>query len=257
MRPSRALVPRLVVAAVLLASVAGAAAPAVAADDADAGTPLSVTITDGSTPTPTASTSTGSGGSTAGSGRPGTGSAVGGSSGGTTSGAGSSGGGTTQPETNPAGEVSVAGMLYVGGLNGSTAPSVNPGDGTVDLWFTVRNASKSVIDATAEFSLDGALFSNRLDTTSEVAITALHPGETRVVAASLHGAGQWTLLTGHVTLTPPESVDGTALAPVTRDGFFLLFPWLILSIVVVLAVAWAIVRVVRDALPPVPVAATT
>lgn len=261
MRPSRSVAPRLVVAAVLLASVVGAAAPAVAADDQDAGTPLSVTITDGSTPTPTASTSTGPTRSTSGSGSSGTGSSVGGSSGGTTSGssgsAGGTGGGATPPQTNTAGEVSVAGMLYVGGLNGSTAPSVNPADGTVDLWFTVRNASTSVIDATAEFSIDGALFSNRLDTTSDVAITALQPGETRVVSASLHGAGQWTLLTGHVTLTPPESVDGTALSPVTRDGFFLLFPWLILAILVIVAIAWVTVRVVRDALPPVPVAATT
>lgn len=148
-------------------------------------------------------------------------------------------------------------MLYVGGLNGNTFPDFNPADGTVDLWFTVRNASTSVIDASAQFSIDGAVFSNRLDTVSDVPIAALQPGETRVVSAELHGAGQWTLLSGHVTLTPPDSVDGTALSPVTRDGLFLLFPWLIVVLIVVLVISWVIVRVVRDALPPVPAAVTT
>lgn len=256
----RTIALRVVVGVFLVVAAAGATAPAVASDSPEDGTTLSVTITDGSTPTPSASPS----GSTPGG--AGSGSPVGGSNGGSRPGGavsggsgtgGAPGGGTTTPQTTPSGEVSVAGMLYVGGLNGTTLPSLNPTDGTVDLWFTVRNASTSVVDASAQFWIDGAVFSNRLDTASEVPITGLQPGETRVVSASLHGAGQWTLVSGHVTLTPPDSVDGTALTPVTHDGLFLVFPWLILSLLVVGVVAWVIVRVVRDALPPVPEAVTT
>lgn len=251
---------RVVVGVFLVVSVAGASASASAADNQDDGTPLSVTITDGSTPTPSA----GPGGSLPGGGAGGNGSPVGGSiRGGAGSGsaggggAGAPAGGASGGSAGPTGEVSVAGMMYVGGLNGGTVPSFNPADGTVDLWFTVRNASTSVIDASAQFWIDGAIFSNRLGTVDDVPIAALQPGETRVVSASLHGAGQWTLISGHVTLTPPDSVDGTALSPVTRDGLFLLFPWLIVVLLVVLVLAWVIVRVVRSALPPVPVAATT
>ncbi|WP_022877795.1 hypothetical protein [Microbacterium sp. B19] len=257
----RTIALRVVVGVFLVVAAAGATAPAVASDSPEDGTPLSVTITDGSTPTPSASPSRSTpGGAGTGGGQ------VGGSNGGSrpggsgSGGAGAgavSGGGSTTPQTTPTGEVSVAGMLYVGGLNGNTFPSLNPTDGTVDLWFTVRNASTSVVDASAQFWIDGAVFSNRLDTASEVPIAGLQPGETRVVSASLHGAGQWTLVSGHVTLTPPDTVDGTALTPVTRDGLFLVFPWLLLSLLVVAVVAWVIVRVVRDALPPVPEAVTT
>ncbi|WP_156495917.1 hypothetical protein [Microbacterium sp. T32] len=260
-RPS--IVVRVFVGVFLVVSVAGASAPATAADSHDDGTPLSVTITDGSTPTPSVSTSgpaSGAGGSGGGSGSSSGGSVRGGTGGGSVSGgsgaggpAGSAGGGTTTP-TN---EVSLAGMLYVGGLNGTTTPLFNPADGTVELWFTVRNASTSVIDASARFWIDGTVFSNDLDAVNDVPIAGLQPGETRVVSASLHNAGQWTLISGHVTLTPPDAVDGTALTPVTRDGLFLLFPWLIVVLLIVAVLAWVIVRVVREALPPVPAAVTT
>lgn len=229
-----------------------------AAEDPSSGTPLSVNVTDGSTATPSPSPST-----------TGTPSAVvpvtgpaarpGGTTGG--SGAGSApvggagtGAGAPAGSTSPADEVNVAGMLYVGGVNASATPSVNPAEGTVDVWFTVRNASKSVIDATASFWMDGAIFTNRLDAVQDVPVAALQPGETRVVSARLQHGGQWTLLSTHATLTPPESVDGTALTPVTRDTLVILFPWVIALLVLLLILTAVLVRVLRSVLSPAPAA---
>ena len=153
--------------------------------------------------------------------------------------------------------MSVGGGLFVGGLNGNGMPAVNPADGTVDMWFTVRNSSTKPVDATADFWMEGTVFSNRLDARDGVPITALQPGETRVVAATLSGAGQWTLVSAHVTFTPPETVDAAAATSVTRDALVLVFPWLIVLVAVAIALALAIVRVVRAALPPVPAAAVS
>lgn len=250
---------RHVVAIVALALAAvGFTAPAFASD-ADSGTPVTVNITDGSTPAPPSSSSPStvgsgpvSGGSSGGSSWDGTGSTVVGAGGA----AGSSGSATSPAgQTTPADEVSVGGGLYVGGLNGSGMPSINPADGTAEMWFTVRNSSASLVDATADFWMDGAIFSNRLGAVDGVAIAALQPGETRVVAASVHGAGQWTLVSAHVTFTPPATVDGAAATAVTRDALVLVFPWLLVLGAVVVVLAFVIVRVVRAALPPVPVAA--
>ncbi|OZD39018.1 hypothetical protein CH252_31165 [Rhodococcus sp. 06-1477-1B] len=260
---------RLVLLLALSAFAAmGLASPALASD-ADSGTPLTVSITDGSTPTPTPTSSPSTAGPGATSGGPSSGSSsgasrgTGGSTGGASTGVGSTGADTpgsgTSPagQTTPANEVSVGGGLFVGGLGGSGMPAPNPADGTVDMWFTVRNASTTPIDASADFWMDGALFSNRLDAVDDVPITALQPGETRVVAASLSGAGQWTLVSTHVTFTPPETVDGTAAAAVTLDALVVVFPWLIVLGAVVLALALVVVRVVRAALPPVPVVAAS
>lgn len=244
-----------VVAIVALAlAAAGFSAPAFASD-ADSGTPVTVNITDGSTPAPPSSSSpstAGSGGSSGGSSWDGTGSTVVGAGG-----TGSSSGSVTSPagQSTPANEVSVGGGLYVGGLNGSGMPSIDPGDGSVEMWFTVRNSSSSPVDATADFWMDGAIFSNRLGAVDGVPIAALQPGETRVVTASVHGVGQWTLVSAHVTFTPPATVDGAAATAVTRDALVLVFPWLLVLGAVVVVLAFVIVRVVRAALPPVPVAA--
>lgn len=264
MTPRRRASQRLVVSLALAAVAAvGLAVPAFASD-ADSGTPLTVSITDGSTPSPSpsSSSSTGSG--------PATGTSTGGSSGGSrgTGGSAGSGGSTgtgtssdpgTTPagQTTPANEVSVGGGLFVGGVNGTGMPAVNPADGTVDMWFTVRNSSTKPVDATADFWMEGAVFSNRLDARDDVPITALQPGETRVVAATLSGAGQWTLVSTHVTFTPPETVDAAAATSVTRDALVLVFPWVIVLAAIAIALALAIVRVVRAALPPVPAAAAS
>ncbi|CAH0207765.1 hypothetical protein SRABI128_01895 [Microbacterium sp. Bi128] len=233
-----------------------------AAEDPPSGTPLSVNVTDGSTATP-APTPRPSGSDspsavvpvTGPAARPGGSTGSTGSAGGSgvgTAPAGGAGAGSPTGSTPPADEVNVAGMLYIGGINAAGTPALNPAEGTVTVWFTVRNASQSVIDATASFWMDGAIFTNRLDTVDDVPVAALQPGETRVVSAELQHGGQWTLLSTHATLTPPDSVDGTALTPVTRDALVILFPWLIVVVAVLLLLTFVLVRVLRSVLAPAP-----
>lgn len=230
-----------------------------AAEDPPSGTPLSVNVTDGSTPTPTPRPSGSASPSavvpvTGPAARPGGSTGSTGSTGGSgvgTAPAGGAGAGSPAGSTPPADEVNVAGMLYIGGINAAGTPALNPAEGTVTVWFTVRNASQSVIDATASFWMDGAIFTNRLDTV-DVPVAALQPGETRVVSAELQHGGQWTLLSTHATLTPPDSVDGTALTPVTRDALVILFPWLIVVVAVLLLLTFVLVRVLRSVLAPAP-----
>lgn len=212
-----------------------AAAGAHAADTSDDDGNLSVVVTDDQTGAPSPSTSA-----------PGAGGGQGSGSGGSGSGGSGSGGGEVPAGSGGAGEgeVSVGGMLYLGGLSSSAALSANPGEGDLTLWFTVRNASNSTIDATADFWMNN-VFGGRVDTAEQVAITALLPGESRVVTAQLHHAGQWTLLDVHVTFTPPESVDGTPLTPVTRDASVLFFPWLIIGGLGLLVIGFFVVRALR------------
>lgn len=222
----------------------------------DTGGNLTVKVTDGSTPspTPTATSSPrpsgGEGGGGTGSG--GGGSSSGGSSGGQGSG-GAQGGGAGGAGQNPSGgagsEVTADGILYVGGLESSTALSLDPGEATVTLWFTVRNASGSTVDANARFWMS-SVFGNQIDALDGVPVAALQPGEMRIVTAQLHQGGQWTVLNAHVTLTPPESVDGHALTPVTRDATVLLFPWLIALIFVALGAGLLVWRLVRGTTAP-------
>lgn len=233
------------------------AAPA-SAEDGSTGTPLSVNVTDGSTATPTPSTSASASPSVVvpvpgPAPRPGaTGSSGGSGAGSSSSGGAGAGSGAPAGSIPVTDEVNVAGMLYVGGINATAIPSLNPGAGTVEVWFTVRNASESVIDATASFWMDGSVFTNRLDEVRDVPVTALQPGETRVVSAQLQNGGQWTLLSTYVELTPPDSVDGTTLTPVTRDALVILFPWLLVLAVVLLVLSYVLVRVLRSALAPAP-----
>lgn len=227
------------VAVALLALAGSTGASATTPSPDDSGT-LSVTITDGSTPTPSSPASPpASGGSTGPAG-----SAPAGSRpvpvSGPGSGSGPTGGGSTA-----ANEVSLAGMVYVGGLNASATPEVDPNGGVVEVWFSVRNAASTPIDATADFWMDTGIFPQRLDAVDDVAIAGLQPGETRVVSARLRHGGQWTLLSTHVTLTPPESVDGVALTAVKRDALTLLFPWVLTGLAVLAGLALLVVQIVR------------
>ena len=97
--------------------------------------------------------------------------------------------------TAPTGEVSIAGMLYVGGLNAAATPAVDPAGGVVDVWFTVRNASSSPIDATADFSMDTGIFPQRLDTvvTAILRIDPRSPAE----SGGEKGLGNYTIPPGN------------------------------------------------------------
>jgi hypothetical protein len=230
---------------------------------------LSVTVTEESaapTPAPTGDTGGDDGGggtSSGGTGGSGGGSGNGPSGGGSSSsngggsgqgtGTGDGGAGQTPPGT---GEVSVNGMVYVGGLESSSALSLNPGDAAVTLTFTVRNASQSTIDATADFWMN-SIFGNEIDAAHGIEIQGLAPGETRAVSTQLHNAGQWTLVNAHMTLTPPATVDGVELTPVTRDALVVVFPWFLAVLLILAVLAVVLVpRLIRGMQSPEPVASS-
>ncbi|MCI2956331.1 hypothetical protein MN032_01395 [Agromyces atrinae] len=168
-------------------------------------------------------------------------------------GSGSSAPATVAPVAVPvvaaADEFDLGGVLYIGGLSSAFSPSINPGGGEMQLWFTVRNVSASTFDASADFTLDGP-FANRIGEVDGVEILELKPGETRTVSASIAGVGQWAFLTAHATLEPPANVDGEELTPVTRDASIFAPPWFIGVLLVIGAAAFIIVRVVRGSVVP-------
>ena len=213
-------------------------------DDGNDSANLTVTVTDGSTPSPTPRPTSSSAAPvpSPSSGRSGPGTGATGGRGGTGTGAGSGTG------TGTGGTVSIAGMVYVSGVNSSVALSPDPAEADVTLWLSVRNASSSVIDLTADFWMESVLFGTALDSASAVPVTGLQPGETRLISTRLHGAGQWGLVNTHVKITPPATVDGTALTPVTRDALVVVFPWLSILLAATLVIALLAWRAVALAL---------
>ncbi|MBC7723583.1 MAG: hypothetical protein H7146_02400 [Burkholderiaceae bacterium] len=149
-------------------------------------------------------------------------------------GSGSSGSSTvvTGPDTIPAGAelpahgFDLGGILYLSGLTTTTMMSPNPFDGTVHGYFTVRNVSGTTLTSSARFWLDGP-FGNQLSEVTGIDIVDLKPDESRVIDATLAGVGQWTFMTAHATLTPPDVVEGTTLSPITRDSVVVVAPWLV------------------------------
>lgn len=117
----------------------------------------------------------------------------------------------------------LGGVLYLSGLTSSVAPSFTPGNGTVTLKLTVRNASSTTIDSKARFWLENAA-NVRVGQVNGVQVRDLEPGETRRISVTLRDLGQWTLLHGYVTFTPPKVVEGTPLSPITRDTMVALPP---------------------------------
>lgn len=163
---------------------------------------------------------------------------------------GSSGSNADPVVTSPAadtpldGELAVAGGLYLGDLNASASPTLNPFEGSTELWFTVRNRSQETVDAAADFSLAN-VFGGRLSI-ARVEITALKPGESRVVSTVLPGSGQWPVVVGRATFTPPSVIDGQQTAAADRAVTVFVFPWLLLIGGVLLVVGLIILRVTRQ-----------
>ncbi|WP_448811386.1 hypothetical protein [Agromyces bauzanensis] len=137
-------------------------------------------------------------------------------------------------------EVSLGGVLFVGGLAGGYSPSLNPLAGQLQVWFTVRNVSTSTIDATADFWLEGP-FGQRISQVDGVRVDAVVPGEKRTISATLPGVGQWTFLSTHVRFTPPALVDNAELSSFTRDANVFAPPWLI-GVLIVMWLGFAAVR---------------
>ena len=127
------------------------------------------------------------------------------------------------------GEVDLGGILFVSGVTSVYDWSINPLDGAAETSITVRNVSKSTFSSSVRFWADGPV-GNRLSEVKGVKITALKPGESRTVEASLGGIGQSTFVNVHATITPPKMVDDVKLDSITRDQFVVIPPWGILSL---------------------------
>lgn len=208
--------------------------PAHAADDAE-GIGISVPVLG---PTPSPSSTAAAGGAAA-------------SGGGSTNGGASKGGSTgtsagTAVTTDTAApapasdDMLIAGGLYLSDISGTSRPTMNPFEGTSELWVTLRNLSSDTIDATADFSLATA-FGTRIDG-AQVRISGLKPNESRVVATTLSGSGQWPFVVGRVTVSPPDQIAGQATSPVSRATVVYVFPWLLLIGLVLMVLALVILK---------------
>jgi hypothetical protein len=142
-------------------------------------------------------------------------------------------------------EYSVGGVLYVSGLRTEYRPSINPLAGELRAHFTVRNVSTAIIDSSSRFWVTSPV-GTEISSVEDVPIAGLKPNESVVVDATLTGVGQWTFATAHVTLTPPDVVDGVPLEPLTRDVFVVLPPWFLLALAAIVVLASVAVRIVRS-----------
>ena len=122
------------------------------------------------------------------------------------------------------------GILAMSGLTATASPSIAIGNGYVTLDFVVRNTSATAFDSTARFWIDNAV-GGRIVEVDDAAVAALEPGETRRVQVRIDGLGQHFVLHAHVTLTPPDTVEGVELDAITRDTTIAVPPLFVLSLV--------------------------
>ncbi len=135
-------------------------------------------------------------------------------------------------------------FFYVSGLTVLPAPQIGPEGGDLTLEFTMKNVSTAPITSSLRFWLDNAI-NLPVQTLDTVEVANLAPGETRTMRATFEDVGQWTFFRGHVTMTPPVDIAGTALWSLTRDSFTLILPWFLTAMLVLLA---ALVLAVRQLL---------
>lgn len=149
---------------------------------------------------------------------------------------------TAAPAPQPAStDIEVAGGLFLSDITGTSRPTANPFEGASELWFTLRNSSADTLDLTADFSV-ATLYGARIDG-ELVQVTAIKPGESRVVGVTLAGGGQWPFVVGRVTIDPPDTIAGQATAPVARAGMIWVFPWMLLGIGLIAALVVVLLRV--------------
>jgi hypothetical protein len=141
--------------------------------------------------------------------------------------AGTEGSGTAEPGT---GEDELGGLLYVSGLNWRYTPSLNPAAGSLEVWFSVRNAFDEPVDSSAQFWLTG-MFGQTVGTSATVGVLHLQPGETRTVSATIDGLAQWTVVTARMMFTPPPRLGSQTLSPVHRDEVVWFLPWFVILLV--------------------------
>lgn len=127
-------------------------------------------------------------------------------------------------------EVVVGGALAMSGLTATASPSFAIGNGTLELSFVVRNTSDEAFDSTARFWVVDVLGS-RIADIADVQVDGLEPDETRRVLVRIEGVGQHTVYRTYVTLTPPATIAGVPLTPVTRNAAVVVAPLFSMSLV--------------------------
>jgi hypothetical protein len=224
-------------AALASALIAAAAVTVARADDGTIGTGLNVEVLASSASASASPSTTVGGVSTTDSGTA-TNGTVGTTTTTTTAGTSTSAGtSTTAPASG------ITGVLYVSGLSWTYLPSLNPLDGALTLRFTVRNVYQQTVTATAGLWVNHFL-GGAIGAPVTVPVDKLKAGETRTVEATFHGVAQWTLLTGHASLTVPGLVDQQVVAPIARDAIIWLLPWAIVLLVAAVAglIVWRRLR---------------
>lgn len=123
----------------------------------------------------------------------------------------------------------VGGVFYVSGVTATPKPDFGPGGGDIVLAFTLKNVTTTPITSDLRFWITNAV-GMQLAAVDGIEVADLGPGETRTVTATLRDVGQWTVFTGHVTLTPPAEVLGTKLSPVSRESLVVIPPSFLLML---------------------------
>ena len=121
------------------------------------------------------------------------------------------------------------GLIAMSGLTVAASPSIFIANGSLAVDFVVRNLSATTFDADARFWIVTA-YGARIAEIDDVQVDALEPDETRRVKVVFEGLGQNILLRVHATLTPPETLEGNDLAPISRDTTAVVPPWFSLSV---------------------------
>jgi hypothetical protein len=126
----------------------------------------------------------------------------------------------------------LGGVLTVSGVTAHPAFSAAPGGGETVLELTLKNVSAYAVNSSLRFWLQNALGATIAEV-SNIAVTEQASGETRTVAVIMSDIGQYGVYNAFVTLTPPESVGGTSLTPLTRDAPMFVLPIFLLLVLVV------------------------
>jgi len=160
--------------------------------------------------------------------------------------------------------IAVSGVFSVGGVTVTPVTDFGPGGGDIQLAFTLTNVTAAPLTSHLKFWITN-IFGMQLVAIDDVEVADLAPEETRTVTATLQNVGQWTVFTGHVTLTPPPEFAATdtataldaaagvdtatateaptAMAPVSRESLIVIPPYFLLS---VLAGAGALILLLRS-----------
>ena len=129
----------------------------------------------------------------------------------------------------------LGGVFYLSGLVGSAASVVGPEGGDITLAFTAKNVTSWPLSADLRFWLENSVGMDVAHPTDSRVIY-LEPGQTKTVSITLSDVGQWGVLNAHMTFTPPDTVNGAVLTPVTRDTLVILPPYFVMLVVGILGV---------------------